>query len=133
MPRRLGERAIMATFSADEITEIDGMVKVEVISKSVWEETEKEEKMEKEENMETEAAVDETDGGAVAETGSGEGAVVKPVAPGVETAAPAPAVEANGDQSGGVVDGAGDGAPAGGATTPVVNTTSAEPMENGAA
>ena len=79
MARRLGERSIMASYSSDEITDVEGDVTVTVISKSEWEDKEKEveEKVEKEENMATEtAAADETDGPAA----DGNGApVLKPV------------------------------------------------------
>ena len=74
MARRLGERSIMASYSSDEITDVEGDVTVTVISKSEWEDKEK---VEKEENMATEtAAADETDGPAA----DGNGApVLKPV------------------------------------------------------
>ena len=64
----------MASYSSDEITDVEGDVTVTVISKSEWEDKEK---VEKEENMATEtAAADETDGPAA----DGNGApVLKPV------------------------------------------------------
>jgi hypothetical protein len=40
-PRRLRERTLLATFSSDELTEVEGETTVYVVSKSEWEEKEK--------------------------------------------------------------------------------------------
>jgi hypothetical protein len=40
-PRRLGEWTLLATFSSDELTEVEGEKTVTVVSKAEWEEKEK--------------------------------------------------------------------------------------------
>ena len=62
LPRRLGDRMIYATFSADECADFEGETTTFVVSKGDWEKEEekKEEKEEKEEErVEEEKAADE--------------------------------------------------------------------------
>lgn len=51
MPRRLGDRMIFATFSADEVTDFDGETSVFVVSKGDWEEEQERKKEEMEDEV----------------------------------------------------------------------------------
>lgn len=84
----------MASFSADEVTDVEGEVTVLVISKSEWEE--------KKPADETDGDAMETDNVTAADGGSGEGEVVKPEAPAGEATS---AAEGNGEA---VTNGDGD-------------------------
>lgn len=63
MPRRLRNRLIYATFSADEVTDFVGETSVFVVSKSEWEEEEK-----RKEEKEEEEVADEDEADAAGET-----------------------------------------------------------------
>lgn len=132
-PRRLGDRSIVATYSSDEVTDVDGVVTLHVVSKTLWDEENATEESKMEANDVTDGDVrggGETVVAEVAkpldavvkpETGSGDAGIVKPE---VTTG------EVSNGNSEGVANEGGVATTEAGETN---TTASVEEMENGSA